>query len=54
MSRDSDNPSQWTRTDGNEDWEFDDNGLIRVLQICHALECKLYVKEGEAEADEGL
>ena len=42
------------RIDENEHWEFNDNGLIRVLQICHAPECKFYAKEEEAGADEGF
>jgi hypothetical protein len=31
--RDADNPSQWMRTHGNEHWEFDDNGLMRVRDM---------------------
>jgi len=28
--RDADNPSQGMRTHGNEHWEFDDDGLMRI------------------------
>jgi hypothetical protein len=31
--RDADNPNQWMRTHGNEHWEFDDNGLMRVRDM---------------------
>jgi nuclear transport factor 2 (NTF2) superfamily protein len=31
--RDADNPCQWMRTHGNEHWEFDDNGLMRVRDM---------------------
>ena len=31
--RDADNPGQWMRTHGNEHWEFDDNGLMRVRDM---------------------
>src|SRR5215210_8581244 len=27
---DADNPTQWMRTHGNEHWEFDDEGLMRI------------------------
>jgi len=31
--RDADNPNQWMRTHGNEHWEFDDNGLMRIRDM---------------------
>jgi nuclear transport factor 2 (NTF2) superfamily protein len=31
--RDASNPSQWMRTHGNEHWEFDDNGLMRIRDM---------------------
>ena len=31
--RDADNPKQWMRTHGNEHWEFDDNGLMRMRDM---------------------
>jgi nuclear transport factor 2 (NTF2) superfamily protein len=31
--RDAGNPSQWMRTHGNEHWQFDDNGLMRVRDM---------------------
>ena len=31
--RDADNPIQWMRTHGNEHWEFDDNGLMRIRDM---------------------
>ena len=31
--RDADNPGQWMRTHGNEHWEFDDNGLMRIRDM---------------------
>ena len=27
------NPSQWMRTHGNEHWEFDENGLMRIRDM---------------------
>jgi nuclear transport factor 2 (NTF2) superfamily protein len=31
--RDVDNPSQWMRTYGNEHWECEDNGLMRIREM---------------------
>ena len=31
--RDADNPSQWMRTHGNEHWEFEDSGLMRIRDM---------------------
>jgi hypothetical protein len=31
--RDADNPNRWMRTHGNEHWEFDDNGLMRIRDM---------------------
>jgi nuclear transport factor 2 (NTF2) superfamily protein len=31
--RDADNPNQWMRTHGNEHWEFEDNGLMRIRDM---------------------
>lgn len=31
--RDADNPIQWMRTHGNEHWEFDDDGLMRIRDM---------------------
>jgi nuclear transport factor 2 (NTF2) superfamily protein len=31
--RDADNPKQWMRTHGNEHWEFDEDGLMRVRDM---------------------
>jgi nuclear transport factor 2 (NTF2) superfamily protein len=31
--RDADNPAQWMRTHGNEHWEFDDDGLMRIRDM---------------------
>ena len=31
--RDADNPSQWRRTHGNEHWEFEDSGLMRIRDM---------------------
>jgi uncharacterized protein len=31
--RDASNPGQWMRTHGNEHWEFDDNGLMRIRDM---------------------
>jgi len=31
--RDAANPSQWMRSHGNEHWEFDDNGLMRIRDM---------------------
>jgi uncharacterized protein len=31
--RDAANPSQWMRTHGNEHWEFDENGLMRIRDM---------------------
>ena len=31
--RDADNQKQWMRTHGNEHWEFDDNGLMRIRDM---------------------
>jgi len=31
--RDADNPNQWMRTHGNEHWEFDDDGLMRIRDM---------------------
>ena len=31
--RDADNPNQWMRTHGNEHWEFDDEGLMRIRDM---------------------
>jgi nuclear transport factor 2 (NTF2) superfamily protein len=31
--RDVDNQKQWMRTYGNEHWEFDDNGLMRIRDM---------------------
>lgn len=31
--RDADNPDQWMRTHGNEHWEFDNNGLMRIRDM---------------------
>jgi uncharacterized protein len=31
--RDSGNPSQWMRTHGNEHWEFDNDGLMRIRDM---------------------
>jgi nuclear transport factor 2 (NTF2) superfamily protein len=31
--RDADNPNQWMRTHGNEHWEFDVDGLMRIRDM---------------------
>ena len=31
--RDADNPTQWMRTHGNEHWEFDNDGLMRIRDM---------------------
>ena len=31
--RDADNSNQWMRTHGNEHWEFDKNGLMRIRDM---------------------
>jgi nuclear transport factor 2 (NTF2) superfamily protein len=31
--RDADNPTQWMRTHGNEHWEFNDDGLMRIRDM---------------------
>ena len=31
--RDADNPNQWMRTHGNEHWEFEDSGLMRIRDM---------------------
>ena len=31
--RDADNPNQWMRTHGNEHWEFNDDGLMRIRDM---------------------
>ena len=31
--RDAHNPVQWMRTHGNEHWEFDDSGLMRIRDM---------------------
>ncbi len=31
--RDADNPNQWMRTHGNEHWEFDEDGLMRIRDM---------------------
>jgi len=31
--RDADNPNQWMCTHGNEHWEFEDNGLMRLRDM---------------------
>jgi nuclear transport factor 2 (NTF2) superfamily protein len=31
--RDADNPLRWMRTHGNEHWEFDDSGLMRIRDM---------------------
>ena len=31
--RDAANPSQWMRTHGNEHWEFDETGLMRIRDM---------------------
>ncbi len=31
--RDADKPYQWMRTHGNEQWEFDDDGLMRIRDM---------------------
>lgn len=31
--RDASNPVQWMRTHGNEHWEFDDSGLMRIRDM---------------------
>ena len=31
--RDANNPNQWMRTHGNEHWEFDEEGLIRIRDM---------------------
>ena len=31
--RDADNPNQWMGTHGNEHWEFEDNGLMRLRDM---------------------
>jgi nuclear transport factor 2 (NTF2) superfamily protein len=31
--RDADSPGQWMRTHGNEHWEFDDSGLMRIRDM---------------------
>ncbi|MGI9011155.1 MAG: nuclear transport factor 2 family protein [Nitrososphaeraceae archaeon] len=31
--RDADKPGQWMRTHGNEHWEFEDNGLMRIRDM---------------------
>ena len=31
--RDAGNPNQWMRTHGNEHWEFEDNGLMRIRDM---------------------
>ena len=31
--RDADNPGQWMHTHGNEHWEFDDSGLMRIRDM---------------------
>jgi len=31
--RDADNQKEWMRSHGNEHWEFDDNGLMRIRDM---------------------
>jgi nuclear transport factor 2 (NTF2) superfamily protein len=31
--RDADNPNQWMRTHGNEHWEFNNDGLMRIRDM---------------------
>jgi len=31
--RDADNPTQWMRTHGNEHWEFNNDGLMRIRDM---------------------
>jgi nuclear transport factor 2 (NTF2) superfamily protein len=33
MNGDADNPNQWMHTHGNEHWELDENGLMRIRDM---------------------
>jgi uncharacterized protein len=42
--RDADDPAQWMRTHGNEHWEFDKYGLMRIRDMSANDYC---IKESE-------